>query len=76
MTTPRRRVLRAQPVVEDPRRRRRIDRLGEQLVADRETLARWMRKLKRSFHEVEKLQARINRREKQLAKLTSPAANS
>jgi hypothetical protein len=69
-------VLRSQPVVEDPRRRRRIDRLGEQLSADREALARWMRKLRRSFHEVEKLQARIGRREKQLAKLNSSPANS
>ena len=76
MTTPRRRVLRTQAVVEDPRWRRRIDRLSEQLSTDREALARWVRKLRRSFHEVEKLQARINRREKQLAKLNSPLANS
>ena len=70
MTTPRRRVLRATPVTADPRQLQRVERLHAQLTADREALSRWMRKLRRAFHEVEKLQARINRREKQLAKLS------
>jgi multidrug resistance efflux pump len=60
----------------DPRDVRRLERLQAQIAVDREALQRWMRKLKRSFHEVEKLQASLARREKQLAKLTSPAADS
>lgn len=76
MTATRRRVLRTPRETLDPRAVRRRERLHAQLATDREALTRWMRKLKRSFHEVEKLQARIGRREKQLAKLNSPSANS
>jgi hypothetical protein len=60
----------------DPREVRRLERLQTQIAADREALQRWMPKLRRAFHEVEKLQARLARREKQLTRLTSPAANS
>ena len=76
MTTPRRRVLRSPSPTQDPRLLRRIERQREQIAAEHEALTRWMRKLKRAFHEVEKLQARIIRREKQLAKLTSSTASS
>jgi len=71
MTTIRRRVLR--PVrngsVRDGAQHARIERRRAQLEKDRKTVARWMIRLKRSFHAVEKQQRRIARLEKQLANL-------
>jgi hypothetical protein len=63
-------VLRTPRETLDPREVRRRERLQTEIAADREAWQRWMRKLKRAFHEVEKLQARLARREKQLAQLT------
>ena len=71
MTTPRRRVLRpVRPLSEpDPRQVRLIQKRRAQLDKDRDALARWMQRLKRSFHAVERHQRRIARLERQLAKL-------
>jgi prefoldin subunit 5 len=69
MTTPRRRVLRstrAAATVVDPRQEQRLHRRRQQLQQERATLDRWMAKLKRAFHAVEKAQARINRLERQV----------
>jgi hypothetical protein len=69
MTTPRRRILRfpgnSQPT---PARRRQPSALKVRasLEADRAALARWMTRLRRAFHAVEKLQQRITRNERQL----------
>jgi hypothetical protein len=74
MSTPRRRIVRsASPT--DPtaqRRQRRVQRLRGWLVEDREALARWMSRLKRAFHAVEKLQERVARLDRQLATLEEP----
>ena len=67
MTTARRRVLRsAPPTVTDARQQQRLVRVREQLASERAALARWMTRLKRAFHAVEKHQARIGRLERRL----------
>jgi len=70
MNTPRRRVLRPVPAIprDESRRLRRLERQHAQLDTHRQTLARWMSKLKRAFHTIERLQAQISRLEKQLAR--------
>jgi len=71
MSTPRRRIVRparqANPTVQQ--RQRRAQRLRGRLVEDRTALARWMSRLKRAFHAVEKLQQRVARLDRQLASL-------
>jgi hypothetical protein len=65
----RRRVLRPVPVPSrDARDERRCQRLRAKLAADQVTLRRWMSRLKRAFHAVERLQAGIARCEKQLSR--------
>ncbi len=71
MTVPRRRLIRrptATPTP-DPQRQRRLHKLRSRLETQRQALARWMSKLKRSFHSVEKLQTSITRVEKQISQL-------
>ena len=69
MTTPQRRVLR--PVREarpgDAERERQIARRRARLELERETLGRWMAKLKRAFPETERRQAKVNRRTRVVA---------
>ncbi len=64
----RRRILRPQrnPAV-DPRQAARLERLHQKLDRERTVFARWLTKLKRAFHAVEKQQQRIARIERQLA---------
>jgi hypothetical protein len=50
-------------------RRRRLKALQARLDAERAILARWMTRLKRAFHSVEKSQARVGRLEREIAKL-------
>lgn len=70
-TTPRRRVLRPTPAVSesDARRMAQLHRKRTQLETQRAALARWMTKLKRAFHSVERIQARAARLERQIASL-------
>jgi hypothetical protein len=69
MTTLRRRILRPAPVVlPQPQSDRLFHKLLSQLEEERKSLARWMTRLKRAFHTVEKVQKRITRIEHQLAK--------
>jgi hypothetical protein len=70
MTAPRRRIVRPEPppAHSPPQRDRRIQKLRSRLEAERSTLARWMSRLKRAFHIVEKTQRRITRIERQLAR--------
>ena len=64
----RRRVLRPAPSQSrDARGERRCQRLRAKLAADQVSLRRWMSRLKRAFHAVERLQAGIARSEKQLS---------
>lgn len=68
MNQVRRRVLRAAPEVSaDPAVARRQDRQRQQLSADRQSLRRWMTRLKRAFNTVDRLHARIARLERQLS---------
>jgi hypothetical protein len=64
----RRRVLRpTPPPSRDARDERRCQRLRAKFAADQAALRRWMSRLKRAFHAVERLQAVIARCEKQFA---------
>jgi hypothetical protein len=70
MNAPRRRLLRTTPPVESaPRRTRRVQRQHEQLAKERASLSRWMARLKRAFHAMEKSQARIAWLERSLPRL-------
>jgi hypothetical protein len=71
MTTPRRRIVRftnATPEP-DPRQQERIRRLRERLASERAALARWMTRLRRSFHAVEKRLLAVARIEREISKL-------
>ena len=69
MTTPRRRVLRPTHATSavDVRHQARQQKRHEQVARERVSLDRWMARLKRAFHAVEKQQKRIARLERQLA---------
>jgi len=68
MNQVRRRVLRSAPEpTVDATQSRRQDRQRQQLAADRQSLRRWMTRLKRAFNTVDRLHARIARLERQLA---------
>jgi hypothetical protein len=74
MSTVRRRILRSElPVppatVLEQRRRRAHEKLNSQLERERATLARWMTRLKRAFHAVERGQLRVARFERKLTEL-------
>ncbi|MBN71457.1 MAG: hypothetical protein CME32_19510 [Gimesia sp.] len=62
------RQQREDPAVE-ARRIARIRKKHADLIKEQEALSRWMTRLKRAFHKVEKLQERIARMERQLADL-------
>ena len=68
MTQVRRRILRPAHTVtvDDTRRLQRASRQRTQLDTHRKTLSRWMSKLKRAFHAIERLQGQIARLERQL----------
>jgi len=74
MSTPRRRIVRparqAEPSVQQ--RQRRAQALRGRLASDRAALARWVSRLKRAFHAMERLQARVARSERQIAVLEEP----
>ena len=69
MTTARRRhVLR--PAISVPAATAvRLSRWREQLGLEQQALSRWMAKLKRAFHSVEKHQQRVARLERQIRQL-------
>ena len=67
MATPRRRIIR--PEVQHAQSDRLLQKRRSQLENDRHALTLWMRKLRRAFHQVEKLQQRITRLERQIARL-------
>ena len=73
MTTIRRRVLRpprlpSQPVPVD-RFRLAVEKKHRQLEQERIVLARWMTRLKRAFHSIERRQVRVVRLEREIARL-------
>ena len=72
MSTPRRRILRANrnaAAVADPGRQRQLEKRRGRLEQERASLAKWMTRLKRAFHAVEKQQRRIAGLERQLVRL-------
>ena len=71
MSTPRRRILRPTRAAAavPPRHHLQVEKCRTRLERERATLARWMVRLKRSFHAVEKQQRRISGLERQLARL-------
>jgi hypothetical protein len=70
MTAPRRRLIRpASPNTPSPEQQRRPQRLRASLERERATLARWMARLKRTFHVAERQQQRTARLERQITKL-------
>jgi hypothetical protein len=71
VTTPRRRLVRPPPIPSpsDPGRPRRLQRLRTSLEKERAALARWMTRLKRAFHVVERSLRNITRIERLIARL-------
>jgi hypothetical protein len=71
MSTTRRRLVRPLAVAAATlqQRQRRAQALRSRLTEDRAALARWMSRLRRAFHAVEKLQQRIARTDRHLATL-------
>jgi hypothetical protein len=68
MSLPRRRLVRppAPAASSRPHADARAQNLRARLETERTALARWMSRLKRAFHTVEKVQQRITRLERQL----------
>ncbi len=65
MTAPRRRILRPLPKpVNDPRQTQRLQAWRSKLESERKSFDRWLTRLKRAFHAVEKQQRRISRLER------------
>ena len=69
MSAPRRRLVRPATAPPDQQRQRRLRKLREGLERERAALARWMARLRRAFHAVERQQLRTARLERQIAKL-------
>ena len=71
MSIPRRRVLRpARPAAAvHPRQHVLIDKRRSRLDRERAALTKWMTRLKRAFHAVEKQQRRVANLERQLVRL-------
>jgi hypothetical protein len=74
MATPRGRLVRPAVVAATTaqQRQRRVHQLRGRLAQDRTALTRWMSRLKRAFHSMEKLQVRIARIERQITRLEDP----
>src|SRR5262249_1503886 len=74
MSTPRRRIVRPAPRSDQTpqQRQRRAQTLRGRLAGERAALARWVSRLKRAFHTMERLQARVARLDRQLATLEEP----
>jgi hypothetical protein len=57
------------PLAPDERRQRQLAGLRSRLEEQRQALARWMSRLRRAFHAVEKQQLSIHRLDRQISKL-------
>ena len=69
-TTPRRQVLRpTRATPDDSARQRSIHKKRARLHDEQQSLLRWMSRLKRAFHAVEKQQRIITRLERDLTRL-------
>jgi len=73
MSIPRRRLVRPALAPEpDQQRHHQVQKLRTRLDRERTVLAKWMAKLRRSFHQVEKIQRRLSRLERQITRLEDP----
>ena len=74
MTAPRRRLVRplANSSPTQPQRPQALQRARARLEQARNALARWMTRLKRSFHAVDKQQRAVARLERQIRTLEGP----
>jgi hypothetical protein len=68
MSTPRRRIIRPSidATSDNHDRQRLLEKQHQRLDSERAALARWMVKLRRAFHSVEKLQRSVTRLERKL----------
>jgi len=69
MSVPRRQIIRPEPPPLPPANQRQIQKLRTNLGKERATLARWLVRLRRAFHAMEKSQRCVSRLERQLARL-------
>jgi hypothetical protein len=71
MNAPRRRVLRppATPSATNQQREQAREKLAGKLAKEQATFRRWMTRLKRAFHVVERQERKVARLEKALARL-------
>src|SRR5436305_15072837 len=65
MSIPRRRLLRPAPA-DDTQAHQRKQKLRERLAREQQVLSRWMSRLRRAFHSVEKQQRTVARIERRL----------
>jgi primosomal protein N'' len=67
MTASRRRILRpAASQAADARRHAQRDKWVAKLAKDQQALQTWMRRLRRAFHAIERIQGRITRLQRQV----------
>jgi hypothetical protein len=70
MSQPRRRLLRLpRPMADDGPRHTKLLARRAKLETEQQTLSRWMSRLKRAFHAVEKQQQKVTRLECEIARL-------
>jgi hypothetical protein len=70
MSTPRRRVLRPpRAEADESLRQQKLLKCRDRLQKERQVLARWVSKLRRAFHAMEKQQRKVARLEAVIAKL-------
>jgi hypothetical protein len=71
MSNPRRRIIRPAPAPAqiEPNRQRRLQKARSRLLQEKAGLARWMSRLRRAFHAVEKCQRTVARLEHQITGL-------
>jgi hypothetical protein len=71
MTAPRRHIVRTPPAppTPDPRRQERLRRLRDRLAREQAALDRWMGRLRRAFHALEKSQGLVARLGREIGRL-------
>lgn len=69
MSMPRRRVIRPETTLIDQPRQRQLEKLRLRLASERIALSRWVSRLRRSFHAMEKRQLQVARLERRITQL-------
>ena len=69
-TTPRRRVIRPpRPATDETKRQRKLAARRTRLQSEQQSLSRWMSRLRRAFHAVEKQKKTVARLEREIARM-------